>query len=211
MELALTLILRVVCGIIAAAIASSKGRNVAGWFFGGFFIGLIGIIIVACLPNLRQQRERMRQMESSRRRMAEQLRQERMKGEAFRGYTVGRLDAHDQALGMDTRSVAGAVLGQGETPAQLPARQVGPPSPLEQLQYAAGGQPTPVHAAAEAEQAGGGWHYELNGQSRGPVSALTIKELLQTGVIGGANLLWVEGMADWKRADQVALFRSVVG
>lgn len=41
-----TLISVVACPIIA----SSKNRSAAGWFFGGLFLGLIGLLIVACLP-----------------------------------------------------------------------------------------------------------------------------------------------------------------
>lgn len=41
-----TLISTIACPIIAGY----KGRSVAGWLFGGFFLGLIGLIIVACLP-----------------------------------------------------------------------------------------------------------------------------------------------------------------
>ncbi len=40
-----TLISMIGCPIIA----SYKGRSVAGWFFGGLFLGLIGLIIVSCL------------------------------------------------------------------------------------------------------------------------------------------------------------------
>lgn len=41
-----TVISMIVCPIIARY----KNRSAAGWFFGGLFLGLIGLIIVACLP-----------------------------------------------------------------------------------------------------------------------------------------------------------------
>ena len=41
-----------VMGIICTVIAKKKGRSGA-WFFGGFFLGLIGLIIILCLPNER--------------------------------------------------------------------------------------------------------------------------------------------------------------
>jgi len=40
-----TVISMIACPIIA----SYKGRSVGGWFFGGLFLGLIGLIIVSCL------------------------------------------------------------------------------------------------------------------------------------------------------------------
>lgn len=42
-----TIISVIVCPIIAGY----KGRSVVGWIFGGFFLGLIGLIIVSCLPH----------------------------------------------------------------------------------------------------------------------------------------------------------------
>ena len=39
-------------GIFSALIASYKGRNWGGWFWGGIILGPIGIIIVAILPRL---------------------------------------------------------------------------------------------------------------------------------------------------------------
>lgn len=40
-----------VCGIIAACIASAKGRSGVAWFFAGLFTGIIGVIIVALKPS----------------------------------------------------------------------------------------------------------------------------------------------------------------
>ena len=42
-----TVISMIACPIIAGY----KNRSVAGWIFGGLFLGLIGLIIVACLPH----------------------------------------------------------------------------------------------------------------------------------------------------------------
>lgn len=36
--------------IACPIIAGHKNRSVAGWFFGGLFLGLIGLIIVSCIP-----------------------------------------------------------------------------------------------------------------------------------------------------------------
>ena len=41
-----TVVSTIACPIIAA----HKNRSVVGWIFGGIFLGLIGLIIVACLP-----------------------------------------------------------------------------------------------------------------------------------------------------------------
>ena len=41
----------VVSMIACPIIASYKGRSVVGWFSGGLFLGLIGLIIVSCLKS----------------------------------------------------------------------------------------------------------------------------------------------------------------
>jgi hypothetical protein len=107
--LVIRLIVMVVFGAIAAAIASSKGRSVVGWFFGGFFLTLIGVIIVSVLPNLKEQRSKEEAIERENRRLREQLVQEQIKTEAFRRHASARLDAHDSHIGVDTRSISTAL------------------------------------------------------------------------------------------------------
>ena len=43
-------IITVISVIVCPIIAGYKNRIVAGWIFGGLFLGLIGLLIVACLP-----------------------------------------------------------------------------------------------------------------------------------------------------------------
>ena len=101
--------------------AHSKGRSPVGWFFVGFFVTCIGLIIVLCLSNLREEQARWAQADEERRRLREQLRQERLKNEVFQGHVRARLDVHDQALGVDTRQLeapaAAAMVPLLDTPA----------------------------------------------------------------------------------------------
>jgi len=168
------LIIGLICGGIAAAVASQKGRSPVAWFFGGFFLGLIGLVIVACLPNLKEQEAHRRRLESESRRLREQLRQERLKSEAYRQYSSGRLDAHDAALDMDTRSARA-----------LPG--------VEPVGYLAEGTERPVVRDDDDD----GWYYEAEGATVGPVSAADIRMLLENGFISPETLLWREGLAEW--------------
>lgn len=221
MPLAVNLIICLICGGIAAAIASGKGRSVVGWFFGGFFLGLIGIIIVACLANLNEQRNYRRQVEQSNHRLREQLRQERMKGEAFRQHSMSRLDAHDQALGVDTRTL-GPMLGAEPSPAQLAGER-----PEDALSRLAGDtqEPQTVRVGqlggseaqteqfqpdVDGDQSTLSWYFANAGQSYGPVSAVRILEMLREQSLHLDSLLWSEGMADWRPAREVAIFRDAV-
>lgn len=103
-------------GGICAGVASSKGRSTVGWFFGGFFMGyvifpffgILMIIIVSCLPNLKEKRNREDAQERENRRLREQLVQEQLKNEAFRQHAATRLDQHDVHIGVDTRQTVPA-------------------------------------------------------------------------------------------------------
>jgi hypothetical protein len=221
--LAFQLIAAVICGVIAAAIASAKGRNVAGWFFGGFFLGIIGVIIVACFSNLKAERAYRQQVEQANHRLREQLRQERMKGEAFRQYSTSRLDAHDGALGLDTRSL-GPMFGaapRGQLPSDpaaedalarlaadarrpVEARQVTPP------QAGADSQGFQESGEVDPEQSDGPWYFAHEGKSFGPVSTLLIVNMLRDKNLHAGSLLWSEGMIDWTPVCEVPAFRNAV-
>lgn len=47
----LGIISTVISTITCPIIAGYKKRSIVGWIFGGLFLGLIGLIIVACLPH----------------------------------------------------------------------------------------------------------------------------------------------------------------
>jgi len=212
--LVIQLLVAGVCGIIAAAIASNKGRSAVGWFFGGFFLGLIGIIVVACLSNLKEEQARRLQAESERRRLREQLSQERHKSETYRRYSMQRLDAHDDALGLDTRSAA--ALPGGDAPSQaLPAGGEDPAAALHRMSgatpQAKDPQPVPPPTTGPAApRAFAEWYYEINGQTQGPVTEPDIKYLLRLKKIGPGTLLWTEQLGQWTPVSQVPTFRGVV-
>ncbi len=44
-------IMTILCTILCPIIAGYKRRSVGGWLFGGLFLGLIGLIIIICLPS----------------------------------------------------------------------------------------------------------------------------------------------------------------
>ncbi|HAU36092.1 MAG TPA: hypothetical protein DCX07_00045 [Phycisphaerales bacterium] len=194
MIIVIAVIIRVICGVGAAAIANAKGRSVAGWFFGGFFLEIIGVVIVACLSNLNKERAIQQQNELEQRRLREQLRQERYKTEAFRQYAMGRFDAHDQALGMDTRPAQAALPEpQNDEILRLVAAVENDPSSLS----AAGGN----HDR---------WFYESNGAAVGPVTVTALRDLLNARRILPTTLLWTERLGAWTPLHQVEPFQSAV-
>src|SRR5688572_29235927 len=156
------LVFGLIMGGAVAAIAHGKGRSPLGWFFVGFFFGIIGLIVVLVVSNVNQEKYLRARQDEENRRLREQLRQERIKHETLREYTMRRLDAHDGALGMDTRSLQ--ALPTENTPNYLPYAEPSTPqpAPLEPISQ-------PPHCNA--------WYYEQNGETRGPVPPETIQSL----------------------------------
>ena len=56
---------------------------------------------------------------------------------------------------------------------------------------------------------GGMWYYSQNNQQLGPISEDQLKAMLRGGVLGGATLVWKEGMSDWTAVADVAVLASV--
>ena len=50
--LVIGLILNIISMIACPIIGGNKGRSVVGWFFGGLFLSVIGLIIVSCLKEI---------------------------------------------------------------------------------------------------------------------------------------------------------------
>jgi hypothetical protein len=183
-EFFLNIIIAAIFGAITAAIASSKGRNVVGWFFLGFFFSCIGLIIILCLSNLREEEARHQALELGQRRLREQLRQEQLQNEALRRHAVARLDLHDQQLGMDTRQGA---------PPLYPAGTLPPP-----LLGDGGGSlgsefPPPGYPATQ-------WHLCRRGERSGPFTYAELHRRAMHGTLGAEDLVWVEGMEQWQPA-----------
>ena len=176
-------VIGLIAGAVSAAIASSKGRNPVGWFFFGFLFGLIAVIVAAVVGNLKEQERHRAHSMAERRRLREQLRQEKMKGEAFRRHAAGRLDSHDEALGLDTRG--GPALAGGA------ARQPLQPGTA---------QPPPV------SQGDRQWHYHRGDESVGPVSQSTLHRLLTSGELDPSVLVWTEGQDEWLPASRFRVF-----
>jgi len=190
--LIILLIVAITCATISGAVASYKGRNIVGWaalgFGGGFLCGVFGlipIIIVACLPNVKEQAERDRFIAEENRRLREQLRQERIKSETFRQHAMSRLDAHDQHLGIDTR-------------------QMGP-------QLAAGGGGANQQLLGEgvtpgSENNDARWYYGREGRTIGPVRLSEILDMIRLQVITRETLVWSEDLVEWQPAGRIAAF-----
>jgi hypothetical protein len=176
-ELVIRLIVMAVFGGITAAVASSKGRNTVGWFFIGFFFGCIGLIIILCLSNVREEQAKWDAQAVEQRRLREQLRQEQMKNETFRRHAAARLDAHDQRLGVDTREAAPAL---STTPEAIPA-------------------PTPPRTSPPARN----WFIHEAGTQQGPYTFAYLQSRARQGYLPPDTMVWADGMEEWQSASSI--------
>ncbi|HWB06294.1 MAG TPA: GYF domain-containing protein [Verrucomicrobiales bacterium] len=187
----MALIIMLILGVATAMIANSKGRSAVGWFFIGFLLGLIGLIICLCMSNLNEERQYREQQGEENRRLREKIRQEQMKLESLRMHTADRLDQHDRALDMDTRRTVPQALGAGYgyAPALAP-----PPMPPD--------APAAIPAySGDADKAI--WYLVIHGQQYGPVSQRTLGSMISTGQVNRDTLIWQESMPNWIEVSKV--------
>jgi hypothetical protein len=190
------LIFCIIFGIICAAIASGKGRSGVAWFFIGALIGLIGLIIILCLPNLKQEQARQVYIEQENRRLREQIRQEQIKAEAFRNHAQRRLDVHDQHMGLDTRADDRLLENTAPATGLLGSDDVA----------AASGSASAPEARSDAP----GWYYAIDGQTFGPVPSPGLAEMLRVNAIPKNVMVWTAGMADWTSIERVPELNALV-
>ena len=174
-------------GAVCASIASSKGRHTTGWFFVGFFFDCIGIIIIACLSNLKEEQAKYRRMRDEQRRLREQLKQERMKSETFQHHVRTRLDRHDEELGVDTRQLGSAE--EERLRLEAGADQSGQEAPDSAGDGAAG----PADAPANQE-----WFVKFGTRVSRPLSFARLKQLYQLGNIDDDTLARSGEWDEWR-------------
>lgn len=236
MELIVYLFVYGITGVAAASIAHHKGRSVPGWFFGGFFLFIVGVVIVACLPNLREERAGRERARQRHRRLAEELKQEKIKSETFRSHARERLDSHDEALGMDTRALeagsrpalaeksgveqrtsacssCGALLAlpPGFEGGRARCKECGAtveiPSPESALIELEAVRPEKAAPPPLADAPDSRqWYYVVNGERRGPVRGADLVEKIETGAFTSSGLVWCEGLEDWVPASEFPEF-----
>ena len=199
------LLAMVICGAIASAIANHKGRNTAGWFFGGFLLQLIGIVIVAVLPNLKNQQAERERIEGENRRLREKLRQEQVKSESFRKHASKRLDLHDGHLGIETRNAVPALQSPEDDLLSIGAND--PAMEAEGLTSVTAEAKAPVAVLPRPATVKRQWHYESDGKVIGPIPEAALLMKVQDGAVKGSTLVWTEGFDDWKQAQHVSTLR----
>lgn len=177
--MAIYFVIALIGGVVCGSIASSKGRNPIGWGVIGFLTPLLGLILILVLSDLKAERRRVAEHGAERRRLKEQLRQEKLKSESFRRYATERIDTHDRVLGVDTKRAA--ALGAGEPP------------PVPAL-------PRADLPETDVERA---WYYERQGKQAGPVSRGQLETLLRSGQLDRKSLVWTESMEEWTPAEDV--------
>ena len=185
------LIIYLILAVITAAIAGHKGRSRVGWFFCGLFFGIFAILLVSLLHSKKEEADYREYVERENRMLKEQLKQERIKAEAFRGHVAQRLDKHDDVLGLDTRQTAmpAALPGAAEQPLELELHPAGRAAPSDNAQQ---------------------WYYQKEGSEHGPLTRKELMLLVRNGLLPDSALVWKEGLRAWTPANQVSDLRDEV-
>lgn len=174
MQVVIQLVVGGVFGLVCAVMAPDRGRSGVGWFFIGFFLGCVGLIILLLIPNLKVEAQKERRQQEETRKLREQLKKERQVSDQRYDAHGNRLTAHDRALGMDT------------SPREL--HDSAAPPPLPEL-------------AASTQRL---WFYAVDGQRNGPLPGPELRSMWLDQVVSDAALVWCEGMSDWRVIGEVA-------
>ena len=173
-QIVIQVVVSAVFGTICAIMAPGRGRSAVGWFFIGFVVNCVGLIILLLIPDLKIEAEKERRHREETRRLREQLKKERQVADARHEAHDARLGVHDRALGLDTSA---PLLENAPAPPPLPSAANPPRDTL--------------------------WHYAFDGQRRGPVPANELREMWLDQRIPDATLVWCEGMRDWRPIGEV--------
>ena len=180
------LFIHVLMGVICAVVASSRERSPVGWFILGFFLHCFGILLVSLLPDLGAERTKFEKLRSENRRLRERVKKDRQVSDHRQVELNRRLEAHDQALGMDTSHRAPALEG--------------------------GGPPPPALPDASARWLSADWYYVLDGEAKGPIDFAELRLVLDEGLISNRSLVWFEGLEEWQPMGEVpGLARELYG
>jgi len=178
------LFLAVLLGIIAAAVASHKGRSTIGYFMLCFFSALwffpfsiFFLIVLLVMSDLNVERSQHNKEDAWRRRHHGTLEEERSISKNFREHVIKRLDRQDEALGL---------------PPINKAYVEAPSVPKEIISY-------PMYGT-------GTWYLVINGQEWGPAQETDVLSMLKKGEISGQTYAWSEGMQDWQRTNTIGNF-----
>lgn len=96
------IVIGLIFGVICALVANGKGRSAVGWFFLGFLFGLISLIIVCVISDLKKEEARERALRNENRRLRERMRKDRMVADQRHRQLDRRINAHDRVAGIDT-------------------------------------------------------------------------------------------------------------
>lgn len=178
MELVIQLIVIGVCAVACAGVAPNRGRSAFNWFLIGGCTGCIGLIVLLCLPDLKEEERKLKEMRKQHRRLKETALKDRHVADQRHAQVTRRLGQHDEALGISTAHSLTDGAGSGES------KLLGGPPPLNV------------------------WHYARDDTQHGPFGIEQIRRLLNEGQITTDTLVWRQGMPGWQKLGQTAEFES---
>ena len=185
-ELIVYLVVWTIFGVICALIGQHRGRSGLAWFFIGFFLQIIGLILVLVLANLKKEEARQLQFQRENRRLRERLHKDRQTSDQRHSQVHHRLGLHDQTLDIDTSQRLESHTG----PEYLEHTETRPPPP---------NRPPKFRRPPKPKKSEEVWFYnDNNGQEQGPVSKDRLLSLLLSGQIGPGTQVWRAPWKEWR-------------
>ena len=97
----------IVFAVLVMLVAASKKRDLLLWAVLGFFFNCFALLLIICMSDLGALEDESRR--SDRRRQSERQSKQKHQIESIQSEMRGRLDAHDMAIGLDTRRIKRAL------------------------------------------------------------------------------------------------------
>lgn len=205
-------------GLPTALVASARGRNFLGWLVIGTIFPIFGLILALVLPDVNDERLRRERADQDARRQREQLSLERTHREGIQQHVERRLDAHDRALGVDTRSVdtRGVDTRELGAPTHTPSASLAAATDRPASPPAATSTHTQTAAAgmglATFSKIGGlasvPWHLSDDHVQSREVSFDELARRYREGRTTDRSLVWTDGMKDWRAVGEFHDLRS---
>lgn len=170
------------CGL-AAFVASSKGRNPAGWFFIAVFASpLLAIIILLVLPDEAQKKGNERATKFQRLRQQKRDREEKEERK--------QLERERREERQQSQQLHAMLLSKLAAPAPQP-RQFGPavtPPASDSVEV-----PPPLPDEVPTD----GWYVVVKGEKMGPLELGGLARLVTKEMVTGESLVWRKGYPGW--------------
>ncbi len=178
----------------SAVIAHKQNRSALLWFVIGFFLPVLGLVILLIVGPNKSEEECGDEQAATTTKLRNQLRLERN-----RRQEVERLLRCGQELNFAAASA--------KMRPESFDKKSHPAQPLQAQDLPS--QPAQAHASIQEVNIATHWHIHIGQEESRYLSLSEIPDLYQAGAISETSLVWCEGMDDWSALENTALIQAM--